>query len=138
MLYWLQEGLWLCQNMEHIKAITCARTPDYSSGEPLQWTRNYCQNRIWRNRIEKGWDKDAYCSHIFLIYCEFITTMTGLEKTTTGTKVGGWNNNGLGFASNVTVLCKEELVENEKMGSENCVLMLNINKMKVMSTSMLS
>ena len=77
---------------------------------------------------------------LFNLYAEYIMRNTGLEEAQAGIKIAGRNINNLRYADDTTLMAESEeelrnLLMKVKEESEKAGLKLNIQKMKVMSSS---
>ena len=91
------------------------------------------------SKLGKEYVKAVYCHPAYLTYIEYIMRNTGLEKAQAGIKTSGRNINYLRCANDTTLLAEKEelksLLMNVKEKSEKVALKLNIQKIKIMTSS---
>ena len=91
------------------------------------------------SKLGKEYVKAVYCHSAYLTYIEYIMRNTGLEKAQAGIKTFGRNINYLRCANDTTLLAEKEelksLLMNVKEKSEKVALKLNIQKIKIMTSS---
>ena len=78
---------------------------------------------------------------LFNLHAEYIMSNTGLEETQAGIKIAGRNINNLRYADDTTLMAESEeklksLLVKVKEESENVGLQLNIQKTKIMVSSL--
>ena len=79
---------------------------------------------------------------LFNFYAEYIMRNAGLEEAQAGTKIAGRNINNLRYADDTTLMAESEeelksLLMKVKEESEKVGLKLNIQKMKIMASSLI-
>ena len=91
------------------------------------------------SKLGKEYVKAVYCHSAYLTYIEYIMRNTGLEKAQAGIKTFRRNINYLRCANDTTLLAEKEelksLLMNVKEKSEKVALKLNIQKIKIMTSS---
>ena len=93
-------------------------------------------------RTEKGVHQGCILSPcLFNFYAEYIMRNAGLEETQAGIKIAGRNINNLKYADDITFMAESEkelksLLTKVKEESENVGLQLNIQKTKIMVSSL--
>ena len=80
---------------------------------------------------------------LFNFYAEYIMRNVGLEETQAGTKIAGRNINNLRYADDTTLMAESEeelksLLMKVKKESEKVGLKRNIQKMKIMASSLIT
>ena len=80
---------------------------------------------------------------LFNFYAEYIMRNTGLEEAQAGTKIAGRNINNLRYADDTTLMAESEeelksLLMKMKVESEKVGLKLNIQKTKIMASSLIT
>ena len=80
---------------------------------------------------------------MYFLYAEYIMRNTGLDEAQAGIKIAGRNINNLRYADNTTLMAenKEELkclLMKVKEKSEKASLKLNIQKTKIMTSSLIT
>ena len=81
--------------------------------------------------------------NLFNFYAEYIMRNTGLEEAPAGIKIAGRNINHLRYADDTTLMAESEeelksLLMKVKVESEIVGLKLNIQKMKIMASSLIT
>ena len=90
-------------------------------------------------QIGKGIHQGSILSPcLFNLYAEYMIRNSGLEEAQAGIKIAGRNINNLRYADDTTLMAESEeelksLVMKVKKESEKVVLMLNIQKTKIMA-----
>ena len=76
---------------------------------------------------------------LFNFYAEYIMRNAGLEETQAGFKIAGRNINNLKYADDTTLMAEsEEFLMKVKEESEEAGLKLNVHKMKIMASSLIT
>ena len=93
------------------------------------------------DRLNKDDDKASPC--LFNFYAEYIMRNAGLEEAQAGIKVAGRNINNLRYADDTTLMAESEeglksLLMKVKEESEKVGLKLNIQKMKIMASGLIT
>ena len=104
------------------------------------------QNWMWNNGLVPNWEgitSRLILSCLFNFYAEYILSNAGLDEVQAGTKIAGRNINNLRYADDTTLMVESEeelksLLMNMKEESEKAVLKLNIQKTKIMTSSLIT
>ena len=105
--------------------------------------RTRCGTMDWF-KIGKGIRQDCILSPCLFNFCaEYIMRNTGLEETQAGIKIAGRNINNLRYADDTTLMAESEeelknLLMKVKEESEKVGLKLNIQKTKIMASSLIT
>ena len=97
-----------------------------------------------RFQIGKGVSQGCILSHcLFNFYAEYIMRHSGLEEAQAGIKIAGRNINNLRYAGDTTLMAESEeelksLLMKVKEESEKLGLKLNIQKMKIMASGLIT
>ena len=92
------------------------------------------------SKLEKGVHQGCILSpRLFNFYVEYIMRNTGLEEAQAEIKIARRNINNLGYEDDIILMAESEeelksLLMKVKEESENAVLKLNIQKMKIMAS----
>jgi len=91
-------------------------------------------------QIGKGVHQGCISPCLFYLYAEYITRNAGLEETQAGIKIARGNINNLRYADDTTLMAESEeelksLLMKVKVENEKVDLKLNIQKMKIMTSS---
>ena len=96
-----------------------------------------------RFQIGKGVRQGCILSpYLFNLYAEYIMRNAGLEEAQAGIKIAGRNINNLRYADNTTLMAEIEelksLLMKVKQQSENVGVKLNIQKTKIVASSLIT
>ena len=96
------------------------------------------------SKSEKEYIKAVYCPPcLFNLYAEYFMRNAGLDEAKAGIKIAGRNINNLRYADHIILMAESEeelksLLMNVKEESEKVGLKLNIQKMKIMASGLIT
>ena len=96
------------------------------------------------SKQKKGYVKAVYCHPVlFNLYAEYIMRNAGLDEAQAGIKIAGRNINNLRYADDTTLMAESDeelksLLMKVKVESEKVGLKLNIQKMKIMASGLIT